>query len=371
MVLFFSNAIGFAQDAAVDEVAADDVTLDNALSTPPQPEVVPTETPTVVPAPEEPMLPPPPVTEPTAEQALTTPDGPVATESTPIPDSQVNTEEQASGEEVADEEQEDANENEVSEPVAPAVIASSIESEPVSTTETESDVSSVTYGSRMFGSKKLQLSMNKPAFTEKQKLLETLYGKPRDYFAFGVDWFPLDWWVSPGIAGKIGGFSWTGKAAKAIDTTKPISEDNMTVDENSRATLLFIPMQIAAKIQMTPFQKKWIVFDGWFGSEYGWWQETRPEETAAMSVWMAADSTTTQKPVLTNKGVSSAVTFGGSAHILLNWLDEKSTRSMNATMGLSSIYLSPFFESIKSTKTDGYTFGRNVFGLGFTFESVH
>ncbi|MCX6117042.1 MAG: hypothetical protein NT027_05850 [Proteobacteria bacterium] len=286
-------------------------------------------------------------------------------------------EEDSSDQEDTAESDQEEQENEEKTDVVEQAPSTETPAQEIAQSEEADDVDLVKsgYKQRMFGSKKIQLGLNKPTFTEKGTLLEKLYGKPREYFSFGVDWFPFDGWVSPGISGKIGGFSWTGKAAKAADRSQPISESNLTVDENSKAVLLFVPLQLAAKVQMTPFKKKWLIFDAWFGYEYGWWQETRPEDSdsasGATTAALLADAETEQKPVLTSKGVNNALIFGGSAHILISWLDEKSSRSMRETMGLSSIYLTPFFESVKSTKTGGYTFGRNLFGLGFTFESVY
>jgi hypothetical protein len=231
---------------------------------------------------------------------------------------------------------------------------------------------------RKFGSKRVSLNMHKPTFTEQKKLLDTLYGSGREYYSFGVDWFPLDWGINPGLLFSLGGFSWTGKAAVAADKSKPIAEDNLRLDENSKTSLLFLPIQTGFKIEMTPFDRKWVVFDVSIGYEYGWWQETRPTDadsvaTSSLGLVAATSSTSTStsdQPVLTSKGVSNATVIGASAHILLNGLDQRSARSMQTTMGLSNIYLTPFFQSVSSLKKGGYTFGRNVFGIGFTFESL-
>lgn len=222
---------------------------------------------------------------------------------------------------------------------------------------------------RLFGTSRMQLGLNHPTFNENQKGYDSLYGKPKDYPSFAIDWFPLDWWVNPGLSINIGGYAVTGQAA--VKTT----DGSIVPDPNSQTRLLFIPIQGSFKVEMTPFRQKWLVFDGWIGYEYGWWQETT---SVAGSIrpygLMMADSgsttTTTTTPTPTSKGVKSATVFGGSANLLLNWLDERTVRSMVDSMGLSHVYLTAFFETVKTMNPSGLTFGRNIYGLGFTFETV-
>jgi hypothetical protein len=40
-------------------------------------------------------------------------------------------------------------------------------------------------------------------------------------------------------------------------------------------------------------------------------------------------------------------------------------------MGLGSIYLTPFLEITRATQKTGISFGRTVYGIGFTFETVN
>jgi len=81
-------------------------------------------------------------------------------------------------------------------------------------------------------------------------------------------------------------------------------------------------------------------------------------------------TTDTSDTSLTNRGWSHASVIGASANILLNPLDEESSNSMRGSMGIGSIYLSPFMEIARTLDKSGVKFGRTSFGLGFTFESV-
>jgi hypothetical protein len=221
------------------------------------------------------------------------------------------------------------------------------------------------YGGRIFGKYKVQLAANRPTFNEGQKCYEKLYGKSPTYFSASGDWFPLDWWVNPGLMMRMGMYSVRGKAATGKLPTGAIDCDALTVDNNSPTSLLFIPIQVGPKLQFSPFRQKWLVADVWVAGEYGWWQETRDNEAADLRsiLPMATDR------VYTNTGRKRAVSTGVSAHILLNALDERSVRSMIDSMGLGYVYLTGFMETVKSSSKDGLTFGRNVMGIGFTFES--
>ena len=243
-------------------------------------------------------------------------------------------------------------------PAAPAPLTSDVVME-------DSKVKG-TYGGRVFGRYKVQLSANKPTFNEGQKCYEKLYGKPQTHFAMSGDWFPLDWWVNPGLMMRMGMYSVRGKAAVSSSSgASATSCDSLVADENSSTTLLFIPLQIGPKIQFSPFSKKWLVLDVWTAAEYGWWQETRDSATAMIKPFslLASDQ------VYTNTGRKSAISTGVSAHILLNSLDERTVRSMIDTMGIGYVYLTGFMETVKSTSKEGLTFGRNVMGIGFTFET--
>lgn len=220
-----------------------------------------------------------------------------------------------------------------------------------------------TYGGRIFGRHKVQLAANRPTFNEGQRCYEKFYGKPETHLTFSGEWFPLDWWINPGIYTRLGVYSARGKAVSgSSDTTASNDCEKLTVDTNSSTGLLFMPIQLGAKIQFSPFRRKWLVIDYWTGAELDWWQETR-NESASMA--LAASN----EQVYTTTGRKRSISAGASVHLLLNPLDESTVRSMISTMGLGYVYLSGFMETVKSTSQGGLTFGRKVVGMGFTFEA--
>ena len=222
---------------------------------------------------------------------------------------------------------------------------------------------------RKFGRSRVQVSMNRPKFDEGQKHYGELYGTPSLYPTLMADWFPADWFVNPGVSFRIGGYSATGKTAKSYNEATDTVGD---VNANSKTRLLYIPLQVLGKVEVTPFTRKWVVFDVWAGLEYGSFQETRESQDTSSSTTTTTTTTTTTSSdgkVLTKKGTKMATSFGASANILVSWLDARATNSMNRTMGLGGIYLTPYVEVVRSMSKSGLTFGRSVFGLGFTFET--
>lgn len=223
-----------------------------------------------------------------------------------------------------------------------------------------------TYGGRIFGRHKIQLAANRPNFNDGQKCYQKFYGKPETHLSFSGEWFPLDWWVNPGLYSRIGVYSVRGKAVSGgPQSTQTVNCESLTVDENSSTSLLFVPIQIGAKIQFSPFRRKWLVLDYWTGGELSWWQETRNETASLRMPYSLASSS----QVYTSTGRKRSVSAGASIHLLLNPLDERTVRSMIDTMGIGYVFLSGFMETVKSTTKEGLTFGRNVVGIGFTFEA--
>ena len=73
-----------------------------------------------------------------------------------------------------------------------------------------------------------------------------------------------------------------------------------------------------------------------------------------------------------NSGWGHTTTIGASANILLNPLDDRGARSLRS-LGLGYIYLSPYVEFLTrlySEEKEAVVFARQVWGIGFTFESV-
>ena len=251
----------------------------------------------------------------------------------------------------------------------------------------------------------------RPTFRDQIKHYDSLYGKAKDYPQIGMDWFAWDWYATMGIGLRFGYYSDDGNAALVSNSQGSdlggISAADIARDQNGPTTLLLIPLQALFTMEITPFPKKWLVIDGWAGWERLYYQETRNQKQSATSTTGTTNTTTTSTgtstttttttnklaglrggmtPVppdldavtvsndrtLTNVGWRNSIVVGAAANILLNALDEESSASLR-NIGIGGIYLSPFMEWIRTVGQPAgstFSFGRNVIGLAFTFETV-
>ncbi|MBM4253269.1 MAG: hypothetical protein FJ146_14965 [Deltaproteobacteria bacterium] len=265
----------------------------------------------------------------------------------------------------------------------------------------------------VFGSYRVRLMYARPTFRDQIKHYDSLYGKAKDYPQIGMDWFAWDWFATMGVGLRFGYYSDDGNAALVSNSQASdlggLSAADVSRDQNGPTTLLLIPLQALFTMEITPFPKKWLVIDGWAGWERLYFQETRNQKQAATSTTGTTTTTTstgtsttttggtttstrltglrggmTPMPpdlsavtvsndrTLTNTGWRNAIVVGAAANILLNALDEESSASLR-NIGIGGVYLSPFMEWIRTVGQPAgstFTFGRNVIGLAFTFETV-
>jgi hypothetical protein len=224
-------------------------------------------------------------------------------------------------------------------------------------------------GARVFGRYRVRVGAANPTFTDNLKFYKDLYGSPSVYPVFAADWFAWDWYVTFGISLRTGVYTAEGKAAKTATNTADSTTDSLAKDETSSTTLTLIPGQLALAAEFTPLPWKWVVFDGWYGVERLYFQETRAGATAKTSLLRPLATSATSES-LTNNGFKTGIVYGGALNIKLNALDEQSIQSMRGSMGLASIYLSPYIEFVKQT-SDGVDFSRTNRGITFTFETVY
>ena len=226
-------------------------------------------------------------------------------------------------------------------------------------------------GSRVFGRYRIRVGAANPTFTENLKYYKELYGSPSVYPVFGADWFAWDWYITFGISLKTGFYTADGRAVKPTGSRSDISPDNLTKDTTSSTVLTLIPTQLALAAEFTPFPQKWLVVDGWYGAERLYFQEVRSgAQTKTGQSLLSPLAVGSTDDALTNKGFKSSMVSGVAVNILLNALDEQSSQSMRGSMGLASIYLSPYVEFVRQSSS-GVDFSRVNRGITFTFETIY
>lgn len=224
-------------------------------------------------------------------------------------------------------------------------------------------------GAHVFGRYRIRVGAANPTFTDQLKFYKELYGSPSIYPVFAADWFAWDWYVTFGISLRTGVYTADGKAAKTSTTPEATTADSLSKDDTSSTTLTLIPGQLALIGEFTPLPWKWIVFDGWYGAERLYFQETRAGASVKSGLLRPLATSPTSE-ALTNSGFKTGIVYGGALNIMLNALDEQAIQSMRGSLGLAYIYLSPYIEFVKQT-SEGVDFSRVNRGITFTFETVY
>jgi hypothetical protein len=222
---------------------------------------------------------------------------------------------------------------------------------------------------RIFGSYKIRLGGAYPTLSKEPECYKKLYGDANIYPQLGVDYYFFDWYMTLGLSFNMAYYKDHGKA---IANPAPGVGCAQLQRATEKTELTWIPLQVLAAAQITPFQRKWLVIDLWAGPEMLFFQETRlgaETESSAGAIRMMAEASSDEDDSLTNQGWKSGMVVGAAANILISPLDEASSLSLDRAVGLRSIYLSPFFQVVRSTQSKGINWGRNIIGVAFSFES--
>ena len=129
--------------------------------------------------------------------------------------------------------------------------------------------------------------------------------------------------------------------------------------------LVLIPLQVVGSLQITPWESRLVSFTGRFGLERIYVQETR---TAAVSDENAA-TTAAGEGQLINSGWNMATVAGLAVSFRIDSWDPGTSRSLRS-MGLRSVYITPFIDKIATSDAKMGYFGRDQIGLMFSFETL-
>lgn len=237
----------------------------------------------------------------------------------------------------------------------------------------------------LFGTYRVRAGAGKPTFDDGLKCYEKFYGSSKWSPVMGVDWYPFDWYVTVGFSGRLGFYSAKGYTATSRKSFASSECSDLTQNKNGPSSLFYFPMQLLMVTQFTPFWKKWLVIDAWGGVERLYFSETREqakssEAKSATAALMLADTSSSSpssseksgdEGSYTNRGWKTSSVIGVAANILLNPLEERAVRSMNRTLNLGYVYLSPYYEIVRMMNKKGASFGRTSYGVMFTFETLN
>ena len=213
----------------------------------------------------------------------------------------------------------------------------------------------VTAGSATQGRYRLELGAGRPTFTGDTKSYRELYGHPHPFIQFNIERALTSRYATLGLGGRAGLYKESGFAADVAD-------DSVVQDGASETELTLVPLQGVLVARLTPFAGRWLLVNAWAGPEWLYVQEVRAPVQGGAATTGGGDS------VYVNKGFNRGLVTGASISIRLDPLDESAVSSLSI-LGYRSIYITPFYEIITSTRNVGQ-FSRTNTGILFTFESM-
>lgn len=221
-----------------------------------------------------------------------------------------------------------------------------------------------------FGEFRLRLGAARPFFDGKiDDIYRKLYGTPKVHFQMSGDYFFWQKFAAIGAGAKFGYYVAQGHAAtlKSGISREDATADDFVIDETEPTELIYIPMQLYATIQFTPFPHKYLVLDAWAGYERGYLQEVR----SGSALPSASDSAISTNAAKTNKSWINSGTVGVSLNILISHFDKAASNTLRNTMKMQGIYLSPYVELVTPLgDVKGFDFKRTNVGVAFTFEGI-
>ena len=185
---------------------------------------------------------------------------------------------------------------------------------------------------------------------------DLLYGKESNIAMIRYDEFFYKGLVSLGLTFGAGYYRKNGKPSKTDD---PKSAGDLVAREQYGLEMLNIPLQFSGLIAV-PIYGDWIDLNLWFGLQALYVQERRFSEQA--------DSDSDSAGPLVNAGFNNEAVYGAAINLNIDWLETGSRWGLNS-MGLKSVCLSPFFESVVSQSGKMGPFDRTLLGAMFTFKS--
>ncbi|MEZ4742434.1 MAG: hypothetical protein R3B45_08310 [Bdellovibrionota bacterium] len=222
-----------------------------------------------------------------------------------------------------------------------------------------------------FGKYRLRIGVGRPDFPDKEGFYQAHYGKEANYLLFGGDYNLWQKYVAIGVGVKGLYYTDRGHASLPADQLTNATSDSVNVlDAKTEFTISSI--QSLLTLQASPFPLKYLTLDGWAGVEYLWFDDVRIIEDESADSPSTDDSTTKSNTQDMTKGARTSLVTGVALNILLNALDDSSVNSMRRTMGLGSVYISPFVEIVSrlGNSKKGINLDRNAIGISFTFEST-
>lgn len=192
------------------------------------------------------------------------------------------------------------------------------------------------------------------------------YGKEENMMLFHAGAYLYSKGIDMGYLFKFGYYSASGHPLTTLGGLKaPVKEDlpeDTATDPNQQLKISLIPAQVLLNLAYSPFQSRRVVLRGWFGYEF-----LHVEETLSANVPKGVSNSGVSR--FTLSGWNQGVVTGGMLSISLSGVETRSDYALHS-IGVEKIYLSPFFESVKTTKDKMGNYDRKMYGILIDFEGI-
>jgi len=172
-----------------------------------------------------------------------------------------------------------------------------------------------------------------------------------------VDWLPLKfWWLGLGAGARFH-YNTQGGPGIAKDAS-----GNLVPADSGKSRFNMYSFQGVLLAHLSPFYERYFNIQLWAGYEYLY----------TSTLWGASDDSSADSFKQANE--TGSLSYGASFDIGLGILDSGMMNSLRLSFGIDQVYLSLFVERYARNNKDEANrmpVNRDVFGLGFTFETTY
>jgi len=224
-----------------------------------------------------------------------------------------------------------------------------------SSTDTDDEVGY--YRTQNLGTYRIRLGALRHQFTEGFSDYDNIYGNTTWSPHLAVDWLPLKfWWLGLGAGARFH-YNTQGGPGIAKDAS-----GNLVPADSGKSRFNMYSFQGVLLAHLSPFYERYFNIQLWAGYEYLY----------TSTLWGASGDSSADSFKQANE--TGSLSYGASFDIGLGILDSGMMNSLRLSFGIDQVYLSLFVERYARNNKDEANrmpVNRDVFGLGFTFETTH
>ncbi len=213
------------------------------------------------------------------------------------------------------------------------------------------------YRTQNMGTYRIRVGALRHQFTEGFEDYDNIYGNTTWSGHIAGDWIPVKfWWLGLGGSAR---FHYNTQSGPGIGKD---TSGNLAPASSGESRFNMYSIQGVLLAHISPFYERYFNVQLWAGYEYLY----------TSTIWGSSGDTMTDSFKQANE--TGSLSYGASLDIGLGILDSKMMNSLRLTFGIDQVYLSLFVERYARNNKDEVNrmpVNRDLFGLGFTFETRH